>query len=80
MVEAVIAFEERAASAAKLLAGEAGLGNARAAIQLHGGMGFTWDMLAHYFLKRAWVLEHGFGTGSSHAAMLGASVGAEVAR
>src|SRR5205807_1011809 len=71
--------ENAAASTAKVLAGEAGIANARAAIQILGGMGFTWDMLPHYFLKRAWVLEHGFGTTSSHAARLGAAVGGEVA-
>ncbi len=70
---------ELAASTAKHLAGEAGVLNARAAVQVLGGMGFTWDMLPHYFLKRAWVLDQAFGTGSSHAAALGAAVGAEVA-
>ena len=30
--------------------------NARACIQVHGGMGYTWEMPAHYYLKRAWVL------------------------
>jgi alkylation response protein AidB-like acyl-CoA dehydrogenase len=68
----------RAASTAKLLAGDAGNANARAAIQILGGMGFTWDMLPHYFLKRAWVLEHAFGTASSHATRLGTAVGEEV--
>ncbi|MEX5713170.1 acyl-CoA dehydrogenase family protein [Parafrankia sp. FMc6] len=70
---------ERTASAAKLLAGEAGIANGRAAVQVLGGMGFTWDMLPHYFLKRAWVLENGFGPVSSHAAYLGAAVGSESA-
>ena len=70
---------DRAAAAAKCLAGEAGIVNGRTAVQILGGMGFTWDMLPHYFLKRAWVLEHGFGTTSSHAARLGAAVGGEVA-
>ncbi|OAA27839.1 acyl-CoA dehydrogenase family protein [Frankia sp. EI5c] len=69
---------ERAASTAKLLAGEAGIGNGRAAVQILGGMGFTWDMLPHYFLKRAWVLENCFGTGPAHAARLGAAVGGEL--
>ncbi|MGF7234999.1 MAG: acyl-CoA dehydrogenase family protein [Frankia sp.] len=65
---------ERAAGAAKLLAGEAGVANGRAAVQVLGGMGFTWDMLPHYFLKRAWVLENAFGATSDHAARLAASV------
>jgi alkylation response protein AidB-like acyl-CoA dehydrogenase len=69
---------DRAAAGAKLLAGEAGISNGRTAVQVLGGMGFTWDMPAHYFLKRAWVLEHGFGTGRSHAARLGEAVADEV--
>jgi len=71
---------DRAASAAKLLAGDAGTANGRAAVQILGGMGFTWDMLPHYFLKRAWVLENTFGTSPSHAAHLAASIGDEVDR
>ena len=42
-------------------------------------MGFTWDMLPHYFLKRALVLDQSFGTSSAQAARIGAAVGAEVA-
>jgi alkylation response protein AidB-like acyl-CoA dehydrogenase len=64
----------RASAAAKLLAGEAALENARAAVQVHGGVGFTWEMLPHYLLKRAWVLEHTFGDADAHALSLGASL------
>jgi alkylation response protein AidB-like acyl-CoA dehydrogenase len=71
---------DRAAAAAKLLAGEAGIANGRAAVQILGGMGFTWEMLPHLFLKRSWVLEHLFGTASSHAARLGTALGEEVLR
>ena len=67
---------EHAASAAKLLAGQAGIENGRAAVQVLGGMGFTWEMLPHYFLKRSWVLEEGFGTGESHALAMGDALGA----
>jgi hypothetical protein len=42
-------------------------------------MGFTWDMLPHYFLKRALLLDQAFGSSASHAAHLGAAVGTEVA-
>ena len=66
----------RAASAAKLLAGQAGIENGRAAVQILGGMGFTWEMLPHYFLKRAWVLEQSFGTAEFHALALGDALGA----
>jgi alkylation response protein AidB-like acyl-CoA dehydrogenase len=57
----------RAVSAAKLVASEAALANAHACIQIHGGMGFTWEVPAHYFLKRARVLECCFGGSSEHA-------------
>lgn len=57
----------RAVSAAKLTAGESAIRNARTCIQVHGGMGFTWEVMAHYFLKRAWVLENVFGTQDEHA-------------
>jgi alkylation response protein AidB-like acyl-CoA dehydrogenase len=61
---------ERAVSAAKLVAGEAAMKNSRACIQIHGGMGYTWDIPAHYYFKRAWVLESSFGTIDEHAARL----------
>jgi alkylation response protein AidB-like acyl-CoA dehydrogenase len=57
----------RAVSGAKLLAGEAATLNAKAATQVHGGMGFTWEVDIHLFLKRAWVLDAAFGSGDAHA-------------
>jgi alkylation response protein AidB-like acyl-CoA dehydrogenase len=63
-----------ATSAAKLLAGEAALANGRTAVQVLGGMGFTWEMAPHYFLKRAWVLEQSFGTGDDHALAMSAAL------
>ncbi len=48
----------RAAAAAKLLAADAAIANASAAVQVLGGMGFTWDMLPNFLLKRAWLLDH----------------------
>jgi alkylation response protein AidB-like acyl-CoA dehydrogenase len=56
----------RAVSAAKATAGEAAMRNARDCIQVHGGMGYTWEVPAHYYLKRAWVLENAFGTAAEH--------------
>ena len=56
-----------AASAAKLIATDAAIRNAKTCIQVHGGMGFTWEMVPHYLLKRAWVLEHTFGSRPQHA-------------
>lgn len=40
---------------AKLLADDAAVRNARDCIQVHGGMGFTWEAGVHLHLKRAWV-------------------------
>jgi alkylation response protein AidB-like acyl-CoA dehydrogenase len=65
---------ELSAATAKLLAGEAAIDNARAAIQVHGGMGFTWEMPPHHLLKRAWVLENSFGTTTAHAYAIAATV------
>jgi alkylation response protein AidB-like acyl-CoA dehydrogenase len=57
----------RAMAGAKLLAGEAALANAKAAIQVHGGMGFTWEASPHLYLKRAAVLATAFGSADEHA-------------
>ena len=68
-----------ASAAAKLLAGEAAVENARAAVQVHGGIGFTWEMLPNYLLKRAWVLENAFGNADSHAWSISESIEAALA-
>ncbi len=64
----------RAVSAAKITAGESALKNARACIQVHGGMGYTWEIPAHYYLKRTWVLETVFGTVEEHCDQTAARV------
>jgi alkylation response protein AidB-like acyl-CoA dehydrogenase len=69
----------RAVAAAKVTAGEAALKNARACIQIHGGMGYTWEIPAHYYLKRAWVCENLFGTVDEHADRIAEGVGARPA-
>jgi len=43
-------------AAARLLAGDAALANAKANLQIHGGMGFTAECDAHLYLKRAQVV------------------------
>jgi alkylation response protein AidB-like acyl-CoA dehydrogenase len=60
----------RAASAAKITAGEAAILNGKGAIQVHGGMGFTWEVDAHLHLKRAWFLETTFGSVDHHSEVL----------
>jgi alkylation response protein AidB-like acyl-CoA dehydrogenase len=59
-----------AVSAAKILADDAAVANARAAIQVHGGMGCTWEMGLHYFLKRAWALSLAYGRAAEHADLI----------
>jgi alkylation response protein AidB-like acyl-CoA dehydrogenase len=64
----------RAVATAKLLADEAAMLNAKTAIQVHGGMGFTWEVPLHLYLKRAWVLSTTFGTAEEHALALADAV------
>jgi alkylation response protein AidB-like acyl-CoA dehydrogenase len=58
------------ALAAKTVAADAAIVNARDNIQNHGGIGFTTEHSAHLLLKRAHVLEFAFGTGREHAKRL----------
>jgi len=52
---------ERAAYGAAMLAAEAAVANAKACIQVHGGMGFTWEVPVHLYLMRARVLSQSLG-------------------
>jgi alkylation response protein AidB-like acyl-CoA dehydrogenase len=63
-----------AAAGAKLLADEAAVTNGRSSIQVHGGMGFTWEIPAHLAYKRARVLATQFGTDDQLAESLAASL------
>ncbi len=67
---------DRSLGGAKLLADEAALGNARTAIQIHGGMGFTWEVPLHLHLKRARVRSTTFGTPAQRAVALAVYAGA----
>ena len=53
---------DRAVAGAKVLAGEAAITNGKSATQVFGGMGFTWEVDVHLYLKRAWVLDTHFGS------------------
>ncbi len=50
------------AAAAKLVAAQAAHENGRAAIQLHGGIGFQSECDAHWFMKRAHVYDRAGGS------------------
>jgi alkylation response protein AidB-like acyl-CoA dehydrogenase len=65
--DAAVADPGRAVSGAKLLADEAATMNGRSCVQVHGGMGFTWEVPVHFFLKRAWLHATEFGTADEHA-------------
>jgi alkylation response protein AidB-like acyl-CoA dehydrogenase len=52
---------------AKLLASEAAIANGKTCVQVHGGMGFTWEVDVHLYLKRAVVLATHFGNVDAHA-------------
>ena len=64
----------RAVSTAKLLSGQNALANAKAAVQIHGGMGFTWEVPIHLYLKRAAFYDVAFGGVDDHAEVLAASL------
>ncbi len=49
-------------AAAKRIATAAALDNARANVQIHGGMGYTWEHDAHLLLTRAHLLDQLFGS------------------
>lgn len=51
----------RAAAVAKVSAGEAALANAKTCIQVHGGIGYTWELDVQRYWKRAAVLDTHFG-------------------
>ena len=57
---------DRVIAGAKVLAGEAAIANGKAATQVFGGMGFTWEVDVHLYLKRAWVLDTHFGSVDAH--------------
>lgn len=61
---------DRAISVAKLTAGEAALENAKTAVQVHGAMGFTWEVDVHLYLKRAWVHDAAYGSVDDHARLV----------
>jgi alkylation response protein AidB-like acyl-CoA dehydrogenase len=65
---------QRAVATAKLMAGDAALANGKACIQVHGGMGFTWEVDAHLYLKRARVLDTMFGSTQAQAEVMAALI------
>ncbi|WP_425541149.1 acyl-CoA dehydrogenase family protein [Streptomyces rimosus] len=66
---------------AKILADEAAVRNARDCLQVHGGMGFTWEADVHLHLKRAWLrLEQWQSGAKAEEALAEALLAGDVAR
>ncbi|MEU7434827.1 acyl-CoA dehydrogenase family protein [Streptomyces sioyaensis] len=59
---------------AKLLADEAAVRNARDCVQVHGGMGFTWEADVHLYLKRAWLRAECWGVAGEAEELLAADL------
>jgi alkylation response protein AidB-like acyl-CoA dehydrogenase len=67
-----------AARAAKASAAAAGYAAGHGALQIHGGIGFTWEHDLHLWLQRGRALEASYGNGSDHRLALGRAVLAEL--
>ena len=62
---------------AKIVAGEAADLATRTAVQVHGAMGFTWEVDVHFFLKRVHALHRAWGTPAQHMATAIERIGTE---
>ena len=58
-VQAHVAHAKIAASDAALLAAKHG-------IQVHGAMGYTWEVNLHIYMKKAWALDNTWGSIGFH--------------
>jgi alkylation response protein AidB-like acyl-CoA dehydrogenase len=67
LADPVVGSVRRAVASAKITASEAALANTKASVQVHGGMGFTWEVPVHWQLKRAYALDPLFGATDEHA-------------
>ncbi|GAA3667721.1 acyl-CoA dehydrogenase family protein [Nonomuraea antimicrobica] len=64
----------RDVSAAKAAAGEAAVLAARAALQVHGAIGYTEELDLRFWLARAWSLSSAYGTSAAHRERLRAAI------
>jgi alkylation response protein AidB-like acyl-CoA dehydrogenase len=72
--EAAAAALPAACSVAKAYASDAFARAAVTLIQVHGGLGFTWEHDAHLFYRRAFSDEQLFGDAAAHRAQLAAAL------
>jgi alkylation response protein AidB-like acyl-CoA dehydrogenase len=61
---------ELAASVAKVYVGDASRKVCGEAIQVHGGIGFTWEYDLHMYFKRAKALEAQYGDADYHRELI----------
>ncbi len=66
-----------AVSHAKLVACEAANLAAKNSIQVHGAMGYTWEVDLHIFMKKAWALANTWGDAGFHKTRVGDRIFAE---
>jgi alkylation response protein AidB-like acyl-CoA dehydrogenase len=66
-----------AVSHAKLVACEAANLAAKNSHQVHGAMGYTWEVDLHIFMKKAWALANTWGDAGFHKSRVGESIFAD---
>jgi alkylation response protein AidB-like acyl-CoA dehydrogenase len=71
-----VSTTNRLVRGAKVVAGDAAIANGKVATQVFGGMGFTWEVDVHLYLKRAWVLDTHFESADRNAELVCATAGA----
>jgi alkylation response protein AidB-like acyl-CoA dehydrogenase len=69
-----LASASAAVSHAKIAAGDAATSIAETAIQVHGAMGYTYEVDLHFWMKRSWALTAAWGDRAFHLAQLDAAV------
>ncbi|MES2498484.1 MAG: acyl-CoA dehydrogenase [Pseudomonadota bacterium] len=80
ILRAALALEQGLASApvhvshAKIAAGDLAWSVGEAAIQIHGAMGYTYEVDLHFWMKRAWALAGAWGDRAFHLARIDAAV------
>ncbi|MBI1775130.1 MAG: acyl-CoA/acyl-ACP dehydrogenase [Proteobacteria bacterium] len=70
----------KAVSIAKSFCGDTARQVCNEGIQIHGGIGFTWELGLHLYLRRAKVLEYSYGDAAYHRERVLASALAEIQR
>jgi len=80
LLRAALALEKGEAGAsvhvshAKLAAGDLAWSVGETAIQIHGAMGYTYEVDLHFWMKRAWALAGAWGDRAFHLARIDAAV------